>query len=105
MKFLNICIGAFFLVSASAEVASAQESGSSGKYHPFLSDNFHIGFGVYRPSLNRRIGADPNDGGSPGEGIGDSDSQPTTNMLNFHWRFTKNWSFQGTSWNTDSEPV
>jgi len=24
-------------------------------------------------------------------------------MLNFRWRFTKNWSFQGTYWNTDSE--
>ncbi|MCH8130215.1 MAG: hypothetical protein IIC70_10000 [Acidobacteria bacterium] len=24
-------------------------------------------------------------------------------MLNFHWRYTKNWSFQGTYWNTDSE--
>ncbi len=89
-------------MSVSAEVASAQESGSSGKYHPFLSDNIHIGLGVYRPSLKRRIGADPNDGGSPGESIAASNSQ-STGLLNFHWRFTKNWSFQGTCWNTDSE--
>jgi len=102
MKFLNICISAFFLVSVSAGVASAQESGSSGKYHPFLSDNFNIGLGVYRPSQKRRLGADPNDGGSPGESLEASDSQ-TTGLLNFRWRFTKNWSFQGTYWNTNSE--
>ena len=102
MKFLSICISAFFLVSLSAEVASAQESDSSVKYHPFLSSNFHMGLGVFRPSHKRRIGADPNDGGSPGESIEASDSQ-STGLLNFHWRFTKNWSFQGTYWNTDSE--
>ncbi len=102
MKFLNICISAFFLVSVSAGVASAQESGSSSKNHPFLSDNINIGLGVYRPSQKRRIGADRNDGGSPGESIDASDSQ-VTGLLNFHWRFTKNWSFQGTYWDTDLE--
>ena len=102
MKFINICISAFFLVSVTAGVASAQESGSSGKYHPFLSDNFNIGLGVYRPSLKRRLGADPNDGGSAGESLDASDSQ-TTGLLNFRWRFTKNWSFQGTYWKTNSE--
>jgi len=102
MTFINICISAFFLVSVSAEVASAQESGNSGKYHSFLSDNFHIGLGVYRPSMKHRIGADPNDSGSPGESIDVSGSQ-STGLLDFHWRFTKNWSFQGTYWNTDSE--
>ena len=102
MKFVNICISAVFLVSVSTGVASAQESGSSGKYHPFLSDNFDIGLGVYRPSKTRKIGADPNDGGSPGESLDGSDSQ-STGLLNFRWRFTKNWSFQGNYWNTDSE--
>jgi len=89
-------------MSVSAGVASAQESGSSGKYHPFLSDNFHLGLGVYRPSKKRKIGADPNDGGSPGKSLDASDSQ-STGMLNFRWRYTKNWFFEGTYWNTDSE--
>ena len=102
IKYINICISAFFLVSVSAGVASAQESGSSGKYHPFLSDNFNIGLGVFRPSLKREIGADPNDGGSPGESLESSDSL-ATGLLNFSWRYTKNWSFQGAYWNTDSE--
>ena len=102
MKFLNICISAFFLMSVSAGAASAQESGSSSKYHPFLSDNFHIGLGVYRPSYKHEIGADPNAGGSPGKSLDASESQ-STGLLNFHWRFTKNWSFHGTYWNTDSE--
>jgi len=102
MKFLKLCISVFFLVSVSAGVADAQESGSSDKYHPFLSDNFHIGLGVYRPSHKRRLGADPNDGGSPGESLDGDDSQ-STGLLNFRWRFTKNWSFQGTYWKTGSE--
>ena len=102
MKFLNTCISAVFLVSVSTGVASAQESDSSSKYHPFLSDNFHIGLGVYRPSQKRKIGSDPIAGGSPGESLDGSDSQ-STGLLNFRWRFTKNWSFQGTSWNTGSE--
>ena len=101
MKFINICISAFFLVSVSAGVASAQESGSSGKYHPFLSDNFLIGLGAYRPSRTIGIGADRNAGGSPAI-IKSSDSQ-TIGFLAFRWRFTKNWSFQGSHWNIDSE--
>ena len=89
-------------MSVTAGVAGAQESGSSAKFHAFLSDNINIGLGVYRPSKKRRLGADPTDGGSPGESLDASDSQ-STGLLNFRWRFTKNWSFQGTYWNTDSE--
>jgi hypothetical protein len=102
MKFLNICISAFFLVSVSAGVASAQDSDSSDKYHPFLSDNFNIGLGIYRPSQKRSLGADLDLGASPGESLDVSESQ-TTGLLNFRWRFTKNWSFQGTYWATDSD--
>ncbi len=102
IKFLNICISAFFLVSVSAGVASAQESGSSSKYHPFLSDNFLIGLGVYRPSYRHEIGADPKTGGSPGESLDEPDSQ-SIGLLNFHWRYSKNWSFQGAYWNVDSD--
>jgi hypothetical protein len=101
MKLLNFCITTFFLVSVSAGVASAQESGNSAKYHPFLSDNFNIGLGVYRPSHKRKLGADPG-GAAPEESLDASDTQ-TTGMLNFRWRFTKNWSFQGTYWNINSE--
>ena len=102
MKFLNICISAFFLVSVSAGVASAQESGSSGKYHPFLSDNFQIGLGVYRPSYKHEIGVDRNTAGSPGASLGEPDTL-STGLLNFRWRYSKNWSFQGSFWNADSE--
>jgi len=102
MKILNICISALFLVPVSAGVASAQESGSSSKYHPFLSDNFFIGLGVYRPSYRHEIGADPNTGGSPSESFDEPDSL-SIGVLDFHWRYTKNWSFQGTYWDVDSE--
>jgi len=102
MKILNICISVFFLVSVSAGVASAQESGSSGKYHPFLSDNFQIGLGVYQPNYDHKIGANPNTGGSPGESLDAPDSL-SVGLLSFRWRYTKNWSFQGNYWDVDSE--
>ncbi len=102
MKFLNICISAFFLVSLTAGVASAQESGSSGKYHPFLSDKFVIGLGAYRPDKSFELGADLGVGGGSGAVIDASDSE-TTGLMVLHWRYTKNWSFQASYWDTDSE--
>ncbi len=102
MKFLKTYICAFFLMAISTSSVSAQESDSSRKYHPFLSDNFHIGVGVYRPTKKDKIGADL--GLSPGSGasLEDSESQ-STGMFDFRWRYTKNWHFQTTYWNTDSE--
>ena len=102
MKYLKIYISTFFLMSLSAGVADAQETGSSDKYHPFLSDNFNIGLGIYRPSQKRTIGADLDVGSGISDSLDVSNSQ-TTGLLNFRWRFTKNWSFQGTYWKTDSD--
>jgi hypothetical protein len=58
--------------------------------------------GNYWPSYKHEIGADPNTGGSSGESLDEPDSL-SIGLLNFHWRYTKNWSFQGTYWDVDSE--
>jgi hypothetical protein len=93
-KFLFVPFNALFLASVLVGVASAQESDSSGKYHPFLSDTFNIGVGVWRPKTELTIGV--ND-----ERIDGSENQ-STGSLDFRWRFTKNWSFQGTYWALDT---
>jgi len=100
MKLRKMCIAAFLLATSSTGVVSAQESDSSKNNHPFLSDTFNIGLGVFRPSLERKIEADS------GKGIGGSleenDTQ-STGILSFRWRYSKNWSFWATHWQTDSE--
>jgi hypothetical protein len=101
MKYLKIYISAFFLMALSTGSVSAQESDSSRKYHPFLSDTFNLGLGVYRPSKKAEFGGRTDIGGGSEASIEGNDSQ-STGSLNFRWRFTKNWSFQGTYWATDS---
>ena len=102
MKYLKIYISAFYLTLLSAGIAGAQESDISRKYHPFLSDNFHIGLGVYRPSKKAEIGADLDLAPDSGDSLEASESQ-STGILNLRWRFTENWHFKTTYWNTDSE--
>ncbi|MFA9421189.1 MAG: hypothetical protein ACERLB_13645 [Gammaproteobacteria bacterium] len=40
--------------------------------------------------------------GSGASGSTEANDDQSTGSLNFRWRFTKNWSFQGTYWATDS---
>ena len=99
MKYLKKVISAVFLLSLSVGVASAQESDGSGKYHPFLSTKFQMGLGVYAPTKKNSIGVEAD---SKGDSIDSSESQ-TTGILNFRWRFTDNWSFQGNYWKTSTD--
>ncbi len=89
-----------FIISAAVY---AQESDSSDKYHPFLSDTFHIGLGVYRPTKKRKIGVDVN---LPNDSVQDSldaTEDQSTAMVDFRWRYTENWSFQANYWVTSTE--
>jgi hypothetical protein len=103
MKVLDSYLIAFTLMLLSVGNVSAQDTDASEKYHPFLSDKFHIGLGVYRPSKRAKIGVDADLGGSEiNDSLEGTDTQ-STGSLNFRWRFTKNWSFQGTYWNVNTE--
>jgi hypothetical protein len=99
MKLINTCLTIMFVLALSTGSAIAQDSDSSRKYHPFLSDHFRIGVGVYRPSKTSTLGADLTEVGA--EQLEGKDDQSTA-LLNFRWRFTKNWHFAATYWNTDS---
>jgi len=88
-------------MALSAGSVSAQEPKpvTWGEYHPFLSDTFNLGLGVYRPAKKTVFSGDTEIGGGSTELSNDE----STGSLNFRWRFTKNWSFQGTYWATNSE--
>lgn len=93
-------LGSLTIVLAPLTV-SAQETGD---YHPFLSDKFHIGIGVFSPQKSFEITVD---GSDPGRNIDfdetlKTDSSETTPSLDFRWRFGKKWSFWGQFWKVDS---
>ncbi|RLA11978.1 MAG: hypothetical protein DRQ59_08650 [Gammaproteobacteria bacterium] len=98
MKTLTIFITSLLLTALSVGSVSAQESDGASKHHPFLSDRFNIGVGVYRPSKDLTLGV----GAGGNQADIDGSSSQSTGALNFRWRFTKNWSFQGTYWKVDT---
>lgn len=101
MNYLRIVTSALFLSSLSVGVANAQESGDSSKYHPFLSSTFQVGLGVYAPAKKNKIGASSDN--SDLEQSLDSSEDEITGLLNFRWRYTENWSFEGNIWTTSSD--
>jgi hypothetical protein len=100
MKLINTCLTTLFVLTLSTGSAIAQDSDSSRKYHPFLSENFHIGLGVFRPTKKRSLGVDTTVPGLS-DSLDATDDQ-STGLLKFRWRFTKNWHFGATYWKTDS---
>ena len=101
MKLINTFMTGMLMLALSTGSVSAQDSDSARKYHPFLSENFHIGLGVYRPAKKTTLGGNTNIASGAAGSLEGSDDQ-STGSLNFRWRFTKNWHFQTTYWATDS---
>lgn len=86
---------------ANTDMAVAQ---SGDEYHPFLSDRFNIGIGLYYPtkSLTLRVdGSAPEDEFDLDEAL-KLDENETTGNLNFRWRFGEKWSFWGQYWQVNS---
>jgi hypothetical protein len=103
MTRMMICIVAVILTGLGSGIANADESDSSGKYHPFMTDTFNLGLGFFRPSkdVNFRIDGTPGEPIDISEDIEMSDTE-STGSLNFRWRYTKNWSLWGQYWSTKS---
>lgn len=99
--FFRLSVAALvaFLLPATATAQTADD------YHPFLSDRFNIGIGIFYPSKSFEIRVD---GSAPEEEIDFDealrfDEEDATGSLSFHWRFGEKWSFWGQYWNTDDE--
>lgn len=90
------------IIAVMPTTASAQ---SDGDYHPFLSNKFQIGIGVFAPKKSFQIQVDGEDPGGNVDfeeslRVDDSESTPS---LDFRWRFGEKWSFWGQYWKVNSE--
>lgn len=94
-----ICL---LIITVMSTSASAQDAGD---YHPFLTDKFHIGIGVFAPQKSFQIRVDgsvPKDDIDFEESVR-ADNSETTATLDFRWRFGEKWSFWGQYWKVDSQ--
>lgn len=100
-----LCILLFMCLSFPPATSLAQ---SADEYHPFLSDRFNLGIGVYFPSKDIKVRVD---GSEPGDLIDLDDALKLDNdelvgSLTFRWRFgkQKKWSVWGQYWSlSDSD--
>ena len=93
--FFNTCILAFLSIGT----AGAQESDSSGNYHPFLSDTFQLSLGAFRPK--KEITLSLSNGRNFTEEIERKDTESTPSFT-FRWRYTDNWSLWGQYWDVST---
>jgi hypothetical protein len=102
MKVLvRIIILAIFLVSLASPVAAQ----TADDYHPFLSDKFNLGIGLYWPKIDLTLQVD---GLAPEDDIDFDEilnlSEYTSSpAINFRWRFGEKWSLFGQYWSTSSD--
>ena len=78
------------LVTASTQILFAQEEISK---HPILSSKFQLGFGIYIPTqrVQFKVNADAEDNDINFDETFDFNNNQVTPLVNFDWRFSKNW--------------
>jgi hypothetical protein len=73
-------------------------------YHPFLTDKFNIGVGLFWPKKSINVGVDgtlPEEEFDFDETLGFDDYETTPSLM-LRWRFGEKWSVWGQYWSTDS---
>ena len=78
------------LVTASTQILLAQEEISK---HPIISSKFQLGFGIYIPTqrVQFKVNADAKDNDINFDETFDFNNNQVTPLVNFDWRFSKNW--------------
>jgi hypothetical protein len=74
------------------------------EYHPFLTDKYQLGIGLYSPIKNITLqvdGSSPEDEIDFDEAMG-VDDHDLTGSIDFRWRFGEKWSFEGQYWSTST---
>jgi len=100
MKTLIRLIAIALLMSLFSSPVVAQ---TADDYHPFLSDRFNLGVGVFWPAVDfsaRADGSDPGEEVDFDEAFNFSGSQASA-MMGFRWRFGEKWSLAAAGWSTD----
>jgi len=98
-------LAAALLLLGASGVAAAQESGDASAHHPFLSDRFNFGIGVFYPQKSFEIRVD----GTTSRGSIDLDESfrfddsETTGSFDFRWRFGEKWSAWAQYWKVNSQ--
>jgi len=98
---IRITISAIFLASLASPVAAQ----TADDYHPFLSDKFNLGIGLFWPKIDLNLQVDgtaPEDDIDFDEILNLSDHQ-TAPSIAFRWRFGEKWSLFGAYWSTGSD--
>lgn len=73
-------------------------------YHPFLTDKFNIGVGLFWPNKSATVRVDgtfPEEEFDFDEALGFDDYETTPSLI-ARWRFGEKWSVFGQYWSTDS---
>jgi len=83
----------------------AQDSVEMEAYHPFLTDKFNIGLGIFSPQKSFELQVD---GSDPGANVDFDetlrvDDSETTGSIDFRWRFGEKWSLWAQYWKVDSK--
>jgi len=102
---MKSCAAVFVIMLAIVLVPEPASAQTADDYHPFLSDRFNIGVGIFYPTKSFKIRVD---GSDPEEEIDFDealrfDEQGPTGSLTFRWRFGEKWSLFGQYWNTDDK--
>ena len=95
---LLVCVFCFATI---CDTAVAQ---SDDEYHPFLSDRFNIGIGLFYPqkSITLRVdGSLPEDEIDLDKALKMNESE-TTAIMEFRWRFGEKWSLWAQYWDVNS---
>ena len=94
---MKLVIAPLFSILIGAALTTTVSAQESGDYHPFLSDKFNIGVGIFSPKKSLEIqvdGSDPGDNVNFEESLRLDNSESTPSM-NFRWRFGEKWAFWG----------
>ena len=102
MKVLiRMMVLTIFLVSLASPVAAQ----TADDYHPFLSDKFNLGVGVFWPTIDLDLqvnGSAPEDEIDL-DGALNFNDRVTSPAINFRWRFGEKWSLLGQYWSTSND--
>lgn len=99
MKTLILLTATTLITAAFSGPAVAQ---TAEEYHPFLTDKFILGIGLFYPEKNITLqvdGSSPEDEIDIDEALG-VDDHDLTGSIDFRWRFGEKWSFWGQYWAT-----
>jgi len=94
----------FLLMFLTATSVSVQSADNSAGYHPFLTNKFRLGVGVFTPLKRIKIqvdGTEPNSDIDFNQALDHSDSESIP-ALSFSWRYSKNWLLAGEYWSVGS---